>query len=141
MLGLPPRDPPHTDYISAMPACDPGIVRLLLARVAATTGRPWATAIAGQLHFSEWTLYRVFVDEGIGAPANSFVSDDRLCLAYWDESPLSREGAIDFLRGARPTEVRCGDLSEVSHPTGGPARGLRRASGCTNRGPSVTNAG
>ena len=105
MLGLPPRDPPYTDYISAMLACDPRIVRQMLARVAATTGRPWTTAITGQLHFSEWTLYGVFVDEGIGAPANSFVSDDPLCLAYWDESPLSREGAIDFLRGVRPTDV------------------------------------
>lgn len=105
MLGLPPADPPYTDYISAMLACDPGIVRQMLARVAATTGRPWATAIAGQLHFSEWTLYGVFVDEVIGAPANSFVSDDPLCLSYWNDGPLSRQSAIDFLSGVRPTDV------------------------------------
>src|SRR5882724_11806351 len=34
LLGLPPADPPYTDYISAMLACDPGIVRQMLARVA-----------------------------------------------------------------------------------------------------------
>jgi Family of unknown function (DUF6492) len=105
LLGLPPADPPYTDYISAMLACDPRIVRQMLARVAATTGRPWTAAIAGQLHFSEWTLYGVFAEEGIGAPGNSFVSDDSLCLSYWDESPLNKESAIDFLRGAQPTDV------------------------------------
>ena len=105
LLGLPPAEPPFTDYISSMLAWDPAIVRRMLARVTATTGRPWTTAIAGQLHFSEWTLYGVFVDDVIGAPANSFVSDDPLCLAYWDETPLNRDGAVDFLRGVRPTDV------------------------------------
>jgi hypothetical protein len=105
LLGLPPGDPPYTDYISAMLACDPGIVRKMLARVAATTGRPWTTAVAGQLHFSEWTLYGVFVDEAIGAPANSFASDDPLCWAYWGTIPLNRDGAVDFLRGVRPTDI------------------------------------
>lgn len=105
LLQLPPADPPYNDYISAMLACDPKIVRQMLARVTATTGRPWAAAIAGQLHFSEWTLYGVFVDEAIGAPSNSFVSSDSLCRAYWNDGPLTRQGASDFLRGIRPTDV------------------------------------
>ena len=105
LLGLPPAEPPYTDYISSLLACDPAIVRQMLARVTATTGRPWTTAIAGRLHFSEWTLYGVFVDDVIGAPANSFASDDPVCLAYWDETPLNRDGAVDFLRGVRPTDV------------------------------------
>ena len=105
LLGLPPAGPPYTDYISSLLAWDPAIVRRMLARVTATTGRPWTTAIAGQLHFSEWTLYGVFVDHVIGAPATSFASDDPLCLAYWDETPLNRDGAVEFLRGVRPTDV------------------------------------
>lgn len=105
LLGLPARQPPYTDYISAMLACDPKIVRQMLVRVAATTGRPWAAAISGQLHFSEWTLYGIFAAEGLGAPVNSFVSDDSLCLSYWDESPLNKEAAIDFLRRTQPTDV------------------------------------
>jgi hypothetical protein len=105
LLGLPPADPPYADYISAMLACDPAIVRKMLGRVTATTGQPWTTAIARQLHFSEWTLYGVFVDNVIGAPVNSFVSDDPLCLAYWDETPLNRDDAVDFLRGVQSTDV------------------------------------
>lgn len=105
LLGLKLPPPPHADYISSLLAWDPAIVRQMLARVATITGRPWATAIAGQLHFSEWTLYGVFVDEALGAPANSFASDDSLCLAYWNDGPLSGQGAIDFLRRVRPTDV------------------------------------
>jgi hypothetical protein len=47
----------------------------------------------------------VFVDHVIGAPANSFASDDPLCLAYWDKTPLNRDGAVDFVLGARTTDV------------------------------------
>lgn len=105
LLGLPTPKPPYADYVSSLLPWDPAIVRRLLERVTVTTGRPWTTAVAGQLHFSEWTLYGVFVDEAIGAPANSFASDDPLCLAYWDTVPLDRDGAVEFLRGVRPTDV------------------------------------
>ncbi len=106
LLGLPPVEPPFTDYIpSSLVAWDPRIVKRMLARVTATTGRPWPTAIAGQIHFSEWTLYGVFVDEVGGAPANSFASEDQLCLCYWEFSPLNLDRAADFVRGLRPTDV------------------------------------
>jgi hypothetical protein len=105
LLGLPPAQPQYPDYISSMLACDPSMVRRMLARVAAVTDGPWTTAIARQLHFSEWILYGVFVDDVIGAPANSFASADPLCLAYWDTTPLNRDGAVDFLHGVRPTDV------------------------------------
>ena len=62
LLGLPPAPPPYTDYVSSMLAWNPAIVRRMLARVEAVSGRPWTTAISAQLHFSEWTLYGVFVD-------------------------------------------------------------------------------
>jgi Family of unknown function (DUF6492) len=105
LLGQRPADPPYADYISAMLACDPAIVRKMLGQVTANAGHPWTTAITRQLHFSEWTLYGVFVDDVIGAPANSFASDDPLCLAYWDETPLNHNDAVGFLRGVRSTDV------------------------------------
>jgi Family of unknown function (DUF6492) len=105
LLGLPQTEPPYTDYVSSLLAWDPAIARRLLAQVTAATGRPWTTAIAAQLHFSEWTLYGVFVDHFLGAPANSFASDDALCLSYWEERPLSREGVNDFLSGLRRSDV------------------------------------
>ena len=86
-------------------AWDPAIVRQMLARVSAVTGRPWATAIAGQIHFSKSTLYGVFVDNVLGAPANTSASDDPLCLAHWGTTPLTSKTADQFLGGLRQTDV------------------------------------
>lgn len=105
LLGLRSAEPPYPDYISSPLAWDPTVVRRMLARVAATTGRPWPTAIAGQLDFSECVLHGVFVDELSGAPANSFVSDDPLCRIYWDGTPLNADSAAAFIRSVRPTDV------------------------------------
>ena len=105
LLGLPPAEPPYADYISSPLAWDPVIVRRMLARVTAITASPWPSAIAGQLHFSECVLYGVFVDGVIGAPANSFASDDPLCLLYWEPIPLNLDSAAQFIRGVRPTDI------------------------------------
>lgn len=105
LLGLPPQEPPYPDYVSSLLAWDPAIVRRMLARIEETTGQPWPTAVARQLHLSEWTLYGVYVDGMLGSPANSFTSDDPLCHAYWDETPLDRDGAEAFLRGVKATDV------------------------------------
>jgi hypothetical protein len=105
LLGLPPAEPPYPDYISSPLAWDPTIVRRMLARVEATAGRPWTTAIAGELDFSECVLYGVFVDAVIGASANAFASDDSLCLVYWQDTPLNLDSAARFTSGVRPTDV------------------------------------
>jgi len=105
LLGLPAAEPPYPDYISTPLAWDPIIVRQMLARITAITGRPWPTAIARQLHFSECVLYGVFVDGVIGAPANSFVSDESLCLVYWKHIPLTPDSAAQFIGGVRPTDI------------------------------------
>jgi len=105
LLALPPAEPPYPDYISSPLAWDPKIVRRMLARVAATTGHPWTTAIARQLDFSECVLYGVFVDGVIGAPANSFASKDSLCSVYWEQTPLDQHSALEFVRSVRPTDI------------------------------------
>jgi Family of unknown function (DUF6492) len=105
LLGLPPAEPPYPDYISSPLAWDPMIVRRMLARVEATTGSPWTTAIAGQLEFSECVLHGVFVDQVISSQANSFVSDDPLCRVYWEPTPLNVDSAAHFIRSVRPTDV------------------------------------
>jgi Family of unknown function (DUF6492) len=105
LLGLPPAEPPYPDYISPLVAWDPKVVRRMLARVEVTSGRPWITAIAGQFHFSECILYGVFIDDVSGAPANAFASDEARCLLYWEHVPLDLDGAAQFVRGVRPTDV------------------------------------
>jgi Family of unknown function (DUF6492) len=105
LLGLPPAKPPYPDYISSPLAWDPKLVRRMLARVEATTGLPWTTAIAGLLDFSECVLYGLFVDGVMGAPANSFVSDDSLCLVHWEPTPLNMDSAAEFIRRIKPADI------------------------------------
>jgi hypothetical protein len=105
LLGLPPAEPPYPDYVSSLLAWDPAILRELLARVESVTRRPWQTAVGSQLHFSEWTLYGVFVEEVLGTPANSFASQDTRCHSYWDETPLGDETIVGFLDRIQPDDV------------------------------------
>lgn len=105
LLGLPPAQPPFTDYISSLLAWDPVILRQLLARIETVTGKPWASAIGAQLHFSEWTLYGVFLDEVLGGPAASFTADHPRCHNYWGEEPLDKSSAEAFVNELRPDDI------------------------------------
>lgn len=88
LLGLPAcARIPLNDYICWPMAWDPKVVRSMLHRVEEATGKPWQSAIASQLHFSEGILYGVYVDEVLGGVP---YSDNRmLCANYCDESPFT----------------------------------------------------
>jgi Family of unknown function (DUF6492) len=105
LLGLPFGPPPYPDYVSSLMAWDPVIVRRLLQRVESVTRQRWASAIGRQMHFSEWTLYGVFVDEVLGARHRSFTSENALCHTYWDEVPLSEETMQQFLAATEPDDI------------------------------------
>jgi len=127
LLGLPPGSPPHPDYISSMVSCDPAVVRQMLAHVETTTGLPWSTAISKQLHFSEWTLYGVFVDELADASASAFASDQPLCLGDWSTT-FSQEKAEEFL-----SNVGAADVAAMISSKSGTALSTRRAAFATWR--------
>jgi hypothetical protein len=105
LLGIPQSPPPYTDYVSSLLAWDGRLVQQTLDRVQETTGKSWATAIGQQLHFSEWTLYGLYLDEIAGSSATAFSSSDNLCLDYWDETPLRESTATAFMTGLRSTDV------------------------------------
>jgi hypothetical protein len=106
LLGLPPPGPPpYPNYVSSLLAWDPAIVRRMLSHISDIMGRSWPTVVGAQLHFSEWTLYGVYVDHVVGAPADSFCSEQSLCHAYWDPAPLNVEDAAEFLRAAQVGDI------------------------------------
>ena len=80
-------------------------MRRLLQRVESVTGERWTDAIGRQVHFSEWTLYGVFVDEVLGGSARSFSSENALCHTYWDEVPLSEGTLQEFLAATEPDDI------------------------------------
>ncbi len=105
LLGLPAAQPPMPDYVSSLLAWDPAIVRQLLSRVETTTGRRWVDAVASQLHFSEWTLYGVFVDNVLRGKATDFSAATPLCHALWDTVPLDADTVDAFVAGRADDDV------------------------------------
>jgi hypothetical protein len=105
LLGLPPAPPlPLPDYISALNAWDRDLVIAALRHIEDATGRPWLTAVGRNVHFSEFILYGVFVDE-IARPDASVVTDDPLCHFYWDTVPLTVDTGLERLGSIKPADV------------------------------------
>ncbi|WP_170856931.1 DUF6492 family protein [Geodermatophilus africanus] len=105
LLGLPAATPPLPDYVAPLVACDPNLVSSMLRKVSEVTREPWTSAVGAELHFSEYTLYGVYIEEVADPLARSFVSDDSLCHEYWNEEPLDPQSAETFLSAVRPTDV------------------------------------
>jgi hypothetical protein len=105
LLGLPPAPPPPLpDYISALNTWDRDLVVAVLRRIEDATGRPWLTAVGRNVHFSEFILYGVFVDEISPADASA-VTDDPLCKFYWDTAPLTVDAGVEQLGSINPADV------------------------------------
>jgi hypothetical protein len=105
LLGLPAvATLPVPDYISAMNPWDRRVVMALRSRVEEVSGQAWAQAIGRRVHFSEFILYGVFVDEAWpdGHPAESA---DPLCHAYWDTTPLSPAAATACVEDRSASDV------------------------------------
>jgi hypothetical protein len=103
LLGLPPAQPPFHDYVNPFSVWDPRLVVALQERVQTVTGRHWMDAIGAHLHFSEDTLYGVFVDEIVGGVTTGTVRSP--CHCYWDTMPLDADGAIAFVHQLPPDDV------------------------------------
>jgi hypothetical protein len=96
LLGIERRSTPLADYVSSLMLWQPQVLRQLLTRVQQVAQRPWPDAIGARLHFSEWTLYGVYVDEFTVLPPSAVTDDDR-CHNYWGSSPLTTAAALDFV--------------------------------------------
>jgi hypothetical protein len=88
LIGLPPVQPPWTDYITPIVAWHGDLVRALIARVSEATGRKdWREAVASLPTFSECMLYGRYVLEYL--PAGTVIPVARpTSLTYWPNRPL-----------------------------------------------------
>lgn len=103
LLGLPPdTGDRHPDYICWPCLWEPRVVRAALERVERTTGRPWAAAVARELHFSEMVLYGVYADGVAGATVHT---SDMHCPSFSDERALDENELQRFLAAREPTDV------------------------------------
>lgn len=103
LLGL-PADPtlPRTDYVSSVTTWRPCDVAAMCRRVEETTERAWFDAVTSLRHFSEFTLYGVFV-ESLGALPPSTVA--RWAREHWDETPLDLEAGLALADTVGPDDA------------------------------------
>jgi hypothetical protein len=105
VLGLPTAPPPPLpDYVSSLNSWDRDVLRRTLRRVENVTGRRWLEAIGKELHFSEWTLYGVYADQCERAEGVT-LTPESLCHSYWDNVPLTADGASVWLSSVGPQDV------------------------------------
>jgi hypothetical protein len=120
LLGLPGSvSAPAPDYVSPITVWDPAIVRDLLTHIAETTGRNWIDAVSGQLHFSEFMIYGVFVDHVLEGRTPF---SGPLCHNYYRRVPLRASEARGFADETPQTAIGA-MISSHSHT----AQDVRRA--------------
>jgi hypothetical protein len=106
LFGLPPEPRlPLPDYVSSFNFWDPAVVREMLARITAATGRDWLDAFTSQLHISEFMLYGVFVDEVLNAGGPKPPGDTSICLNDWRRTPLTLDDAVALAEQLEPAAV------------------------------------
>ncbi|MDR3637129.1 MAG: DUF6492 family protein [Isosphaeraceae bacterium] len=84
LLGLPETDFFGANYVGNLITWRRDILRRLHRRIESATGMPWIRAVARQVHFSEYTLYGLFVDHALDADSGHFPDDRNLCDAIWN---------------------------------------------------------
>lgn len=97
ILGLPQSPAPFDNYVSSLNCWNPLYVRLLREHLAMRWGRGWLHILGSELHFSEWTLYGLFVDHLLGGSAKSQPTNENGVLSYWGTSPIQEPQVKDFL--------------------------------------------
>jgi hypothetical protein len=106
ILGLPPGRVPFTDYIpGGVGVFDRNVLLKLYKRIEEIHGRPWMDVIASKLHFSEFILYGVFVDEVLGRGWNDYCVSDTCVHGYWDLLPLDDAAAAAFVQTQKQDDI------------------------------------
>lgn len=133
LLGLPATGTARcVDYISALNVWDSGTVRRMLERVEQVSGSDWWSAVCRNMHFSEFVLYGIFVDEcGDGVELRPQSLPTAVCRFHWGTTPLRGEGISELAGSVEPATVavmisaKSGTSAEVRDEA---MRACRRAS-------------
>jgi hypothetical protein len=92
LLGLPADSAlPKTDYVSSVTTWSPAEMVALTRRITATCGAPWYDVVTSLRHFSEFTVYGVFVEHLGSAPQRIA---ERWACEHWDERPLDHDAGM-----------------------------------------------
>jgi hypothetical protein len=107
LLGLRPDSIEAGDYIGLCVVWRRSIVRRMIARIEEVGGGDWRKILARTPHFSEYTLYGLFVESlGISA-AGHFITEASPVHCVWEEALADPEEEAAFTRALRPDQFAC----------------------------------
>jgi hypothetical protein len=102
LLGLDQASLDPGDYIGLCVVWRRSIVRRMIRRIEEVGGADWRKILAREPHFSEYTLYGLFVESlGVEA-AGHFVADVSPVHGIWDIEPETPEEEEAFVQGLQP---------------------------------------
>jgi len=107
LLGLRPDSIEAGDYIGLCVVWRRSIVRRMIARIEEVGGEDWRKILARTPHFSEYTLYGLFVESlGIEA-AGHFVTEVSPVHCVWEEALANPAEEAEFTLALRPDHFAC----------------------------------
>ena len=128
LLGLPADDYYRAEYIAPLVVWRRSVVQAMTARIEATTGRSWASALAATPHFSEYVLYGVFAQHALGPGAAGLRAEGRACcLTRWVDGFDDAAAIENFLAQAQADQLVCCLQSTLAIPLKTRAGVYRRA--------------
>ncbi|WP_374544682.1 DUF6492 family protein [Rhodoblastus sp.] len=107
LLGLDPAAIVAGDYIGLCVVWRRSIVRRMIQRIEQVGGDDWRRILAREPHFSEYTLYGLFVESLGVAAAGHFIDPSSPIHGIWDIEPETPEEEQAFVRALEPHHLTC----------------------------------
>ena len=104
LLGLRPESIEAGDYIGLCVIWRRSIVRRMIARIEEVGGADWRRILAGTPHFSEYTLYGLFVESLGVSDAGHFATEVSPVHCIWRKALAGPEEEAEFVRSLRPDQ-------------------------------------
>jgi Family of unknown function (DUF6492) len=106
LLGLPQAPPTTPDYIGNLITWRRESVVQLCAHLEKIAQRSWVETLARQMHWSEYILYGLYVDQvAIESTPLHYPLAQNLCHDYWLPKPLGDRELADWLGQIGPDQV------------------------------------
>lgn len=106
LLGLPAGTRYNADYVGQLVIWRRSVVRRMIAHIESRTGQNWRIALARTLHFSEYTLYGLFVEHVLGFDAAGHAPEEfSLCLTRWEDGFADAADKTNFISQLKPGHV------------------------------------
>jgi hypothetical protein len=114
LLGLPPLERTHQNYVGNVVCWRRDNVLTMLDRLRSVAKGPWEIALAGENAFSEYILYGVYMQRILGEASNQWTDSVVRTQSYWGTTPLTLK-QIEELRDGLTPDHHSAMISGKSH--------------------------